>query len=498
MRLPLAIVLFLTYSISCFAAPLSVAERTRLAMNRLGFGPRPNEIKSVSAGGEKALQKWINLQLTPEKIPDTELETRLAKHPVLNLSIEELQAAYSKEGAEDNPLMKPDEIRKAWASAKVIRAVESQKQFQEKLVDFWFNHFNVDQRKGKLRWSFGAFERDAIRPHLFGKFSDLLRATARHPAMLFYLDNHLSRGDKKKGQGLNENYARELMELHTLGVNGGYTQDDVREVARILTGWSIANLNEQPVFEFKTKLHDDGEKKVMTWAFPAGQGEAEGERLLVELARHPATAKRIATLLAENFVSDLAPKSLVDRLTKKYLQTDGDLKSLYRLLIDSPEFWDRKYVGSKIKDHFSWTVSAIRELDGEVLWQNQFVNELNKFGEPLYQCAPPTGYTHRPEDLINSGVLVSRLNMALKLAANRIDGVYVTVPKPTSNLNTEKQVITFLQTQLGILKLSKSTTDALISELHQENWKMSQGQMRPFILARLVGLLLASPEFQRM
>ena len=158
-----------------------------------------------------------------------------------------------------------------------------------------------------------------------------------------------------------------------------------------------------------------------------------------------------------------------------------------------------KYANTKIKDHFDWTISVIRELDGEVLWQNQLVNELNKFGEPLYQCAPPTGYTHRPEDLVNSGTLVSRLNLSLKLAANRIDGVYVSVPKPKAQYFTiDKQVLDFLQKQFGIIKFSKSTNDALASELAQENWHLGRGEIRPFILARLVGLLLASPEFQRM
>lgn len=492
----------LFFSFSTYAKPaLSIKDRTLIAMNRLGFGARPGEVESVSVGGEKSLQRWIDFQLNPEKLPDTDLENHLAKHTVLNLSIEELQEKYNKEGAEDNPQFKPDEIRKAWASAKIIRAVESQRQFQEKLVDFWFNHFNVDQRKGKLRWSFGTFERDAIRPHIFGKFSELLRATARHPAMLFYLDNHLSRVENKKNKsaGINENYARELMELHTLSVDGGYNQNDIKEVARVLTGWSIAQLNDQPVFEFKEKWHDFGSKKILNWDFPENQGELEGEKLLSKLSMHPSTARHISKLLIENFVTEPAPKQFVDFLARKYLATDGDLKAVYRAMIESKEFWDPKYANTKIKDHFDWTISVIRELDGEVLWQNQLVNELNKFGEPLYQCAPPTGYTHRPEDLVNSGTLVSRLNLSLKLAANRIDGVYVSVPKPKAQYFTiDKQVLDFLQKQFGIIKFSKSTNDALASELAQENWHLGRGEIRPFILARLVGLLLASPEFQRM
>ncbi len=473
----------------------SLRERTELAMNRLGFGERPAEVDRVVAGGEKALQAWLESQFSL----DQSLDTDLTKHGLLTLSIEELQSKYSKDSAEDDPTRKPDEIRKAWASAKIMRAVGSPHQFQEKLVDLWFNHFNVDQRKGKLRWSFGPFERDAIRPYVFGKFQDLLRATARHPAMLFYLDNHLNRADTKKNAGINENYARELMELHTLGVDGGYTQADVGEVARILTGWSLSKDTDQSSFEFHEKQHDKGQKTVMAWNFPAGQGEAEGERLLTLLAHHPSTAKRISKMLAENFVANPAPPALVTKLTQVYLKTDGDLKALYRTLIGSKEFWDPTWVGSRVKDHFTWTISAVRALDGEALWQNDLVKELGGFGEPLYQCAPPTGYTHRAEDLINSGVLLSRLNLALKLAANRIDGVYATIPKPKAySLRTELQVVQYLQAQIGLARLSASTTEALISELKQDKWQTSYGEVRPFVLARLTGLLLASPEFQRL
>ena len=483
----------------------ALRDRTELAMNRLGFGARPAEVDRVVVGGEKSLRAWIDSQLNPtaenpKKLSlDQSLDADLTKHQVLTLSLEELQAKYSKESVEDDPTLKPDEIRKAWSSAKVMRAIGSQHQFQEKLVDLWFNHFNVDQRKGKLRWSFGAFERDAIRPNVFGKFQDLLRATARHPAMLFYLDNHLNRADTKKKAGINENYARELMELHTLGVDGGYTQGDVGEVARILTGWSLSKDTDQSSFEFHEKQHDTASKKVMGWDFPAGQGEAEGERLLYLLAHHPSTAKRIAKMLAENFVANPAPPALVSKLTQVYMKSGGDLKALYRTIVDSKEFWDPTWVGSRVKDHFTWTISAIRALDGEVLWQNELVKELNNFGEPLYQCAPPTGYTHRAEDLINSGVLLGRLNLALKLAANRIDGVYATIPKPKAySLKTEAQVVRYLQTQVGLSHLSNSTTEALISELKQDSWQTSDGEVRPFVLARLTGLLLASPEFQRL
>lgn len=472
----------------------ALRDRVELAMNRLGFGAKPSEVDRTVNGGEKGLQAWIAKQLSPPAEGLQSLDADLTKHPVLTMSLEELEQKYSKEGAEDDPAFKPDEIRRAWAAAKIMRAVESPHQFEERLVDMWFNHFNVDQRKGKLRWSFGPFERDAIRPYVFGKFADMLRATARHPAMLFYLDNHLNRANTPKKVGINENYARELMELHTLGVDGGYTQADVGEVARILTGWPIKDDSQ---FDFKEKQHDFGEKHVMSWTFPAGQGEAEGELLLQRLAAAPQTARRIARMIAETFVAQPAPPALVTKLTSVYLSTGGDLRAMYSAMIASREFWDPATLESRVKDHFTWTVSVLRALDGEVLWQNGLINEINSFGEPLYQCAPPTGYTHRPEDLINSGVLLSRLNLALKLAANRIDGVYATVPRPPRSLKTEGQVVAFLQLQLGLARLSPSTTATLISELKQEKWQTPDGEVRPFVLARLTGLLLASPEFQR-
>ena len=470
--------------------PGPLRPRVQLALSRLGYGARPSDIEGITT--EKKLRAWIDSQISPPaEDPKHSLDVDLTKHELLTLSLEELFQKYNKEAATDDPAFKPDQILKSWSSAKVIRAVESPHPFSERLADMWFNHFNVDQRKGKLRWSFGAFERDAIRPYMFGHFYDLLRATARHPAMLFYLDNHLNRADTKKKQGINENYARELMELHTLGVGGGYTQQDVGEVARILTGWSIKDDSQ---FEFREKIHDFGVKRVMQWAFPEGQGEAEGDRLLLLLARHPATAKRIARMVVENFVAQPAPETLVNKLAAIYTATDGDLRALYRAVVDSKEFWTPG--STRIKDHFTWTVSLIRALDGEVLWQNDLVKQINEFGEPLYQCSPPTGYTHRPEDLINSGSLLSRLNLALKLAANRIDGVYVTVPRPP-RLKTDTQILDFVQNNLGLADVTPATRAALLDELRHEPWATPRGEVRPFVLARVTGLLLASPEFQR-
>lgn len=479
-------------------------DRVIHVMNRFGYGPRPDEVDDLVKKGDKGLEKYVQSQLNPEKISDEVTDALLNRQDILKMSTEELLKNYNKDAKESDGTKGVNQIRKAWASAKIMRAVLSERQMQERLVDFWYNHFNVDQRKGKDRWLFASYERDTIRPHVFGSFYDLLRATARDPAMLFYLDNHLSQGENvkagggKKGSGLNENYARELMELHTLGVNGGYTQKDVREVAKILTGWSIADINEAPQFKFKERIHDVSAKKVMNWDFPAGHGEDEGERLLKLLAEHPSTAKFISTKLVEAFVATPAPQSLVDHLSKTFLQSHGDLKTVYNELIHSNEFWSPANRRTLVKDHFTWVVSAVRSMNGEVIFKNQLVEVLNQLGQPLFQCAPPTGYRSSPENYVNAGSLVARLNLSLKLAANRVEGVYITPVDLTLQASTnENEFVQKFIKAMDVPRLSDNSVKALKDELSAGVWKLNSHQARPFVQARMMGILLATPEFQR-
>src|SRR5207249_558849 len=272
---------------------------------------------------------------------------------------------------ERRPVRIADELR----AAKVVRAVTSERQLEEVMVDFWFNHFNVFAGKGDVRWYVSAYEREAIRPYAMGRFPDLVRATAHHPAMLFYLDNWLSAKpdfrvpvgpNRGRRAGLNENYARELMELHTLGVDGGFTQKDVTEIARAFTGWTIENPRQGAGFRFEPRIHDTGEKIVLGHRIKAGGGEGDGEQVLDILSRHPSTARFIATKLVRRFVSDTPPESLVDRTAARFRQTDGDLREVMRTILISPELLAPEAFRSKVKTPFEFIVSAARATGAQV------------------------------------------------------------------------------------------------------------------------------------
>ena len=335
--------------------------------------------------------------------------------------------------------------------AKLLRATMSERQLEEVLVDFWFNHFNVFIGKGQVRQYLTEYERDAIRPYVLGKFRDMLGATAHSPAMLFYLDNFQSRTatsgpvppdnvqqrladpsltprqrqqimDRAMQQplprrpqgGLNENYARELMELHTLGVDGGYTQQDVIDVARILTGWTIDRPQQGGGFVYRPQMHDNGKKLVMGKTFNA-DGQQEGEHLLDMLAMHPKTAHHLAYKLAQRFVADEPPAALVDRAAKRYLETKGDLREVTRTIITSPEFFDAKYFAGKVKTPLEFVISAARATNANIVSAQPMVQALNQLGMPLYGAQPPTGYSMTADAWVNTGALVNRMNFAQQL-----------------------------------------------------------------------------------
>src|SRR4051794_18769998 len=481
--LPL-IVAVITISTSAATVPNDDAAIVHV-LNRTGFGPRHGDIERVRAMG---IQRYIDEQLRPDRIPDPSMAARLSGLSTVTLSsrqiadqyeIPQLEARRQKQqdakaidASAADPKQPPDPAQQRantvvveLAEQKLLRAVYSERQLQEVLTDFWFNHFNVDARKGADRFLLTEYERDTIRPRVLGKFRDLLGATAKSPAMLFYLDNWMSAdpngphqadtiarrpfargrvGDRmimparsgdaapnknagggRGAKGLNENYGRELMELHTLGVDGGYTQKDVTEVARALTGWTIDRPRQGGGFVFNARLHDPGQKIVLGHVIKAGGGESDGEQVLDILARHPSTATFIATKLARRFVGDTPTPALIDRVAARFRETDGDLREVTRAILTSPEFLSPASHRVKIKTPFEFVVSALRATGAGIEDARPLIRELQQLGMPLYMCQPPTGYKDTGDAWVNTGALVSRMNLSLRLANGQLRGTSV-------------------------------------------------------------------------
>jgi len=461
-------------------------------LNRLGYGPRPGDADKVRAMG---LDKWIDLQLHPDRIPDPGTAAHLAPLRTLRLSTGELVARYEippearreiqarraelGDNASEEQMREarrdfmrkyrgemdgtPQDVVQELQSAKILRAVYSERQLDEVMADFWLNHFNVFAGKGPVKFMIGEYERDVIRPHAWGRFEDLLRATAESPAMLFYLDNWLSAdpnapsfGDRPFGggfarrpfgrrtwlmdagprppaapagpgqrqkRGLNENYAREIMELHTLGVDGGYTQKDVTEVARCFTGWTMRNPRQgQPQFIFNDRIHDHGDKTVLGHKIKGG-GKKEGDEVIHLLATHPSTARFISYKLARRFVADEPPAALVDRAAETFRRTEGDMRAVVKTIITSPEFDSPAARAAKIKTPLEFVVSAVRASGAEVDDARGLAGRLASMGMPLYQQQPPTGYKDTADAWVSTSGLLARLNLALDLAGGKVRGV---------------------------------------------------------------------------
>ncbi len=322
------------------------------------------------------------------------------------------------------------------SEGKLLRAVYSTRQLDEVLTDFWFNHFNIFLDKGADRYMVTEYERDVIRPHVLGKFKDLLVATAKSPAMLFYLDNWQSVGPdapqsrgKKGARGLNENYGRELLELHTLGVDGGYTQHDVTEAARCFTGWTILQPQRGGAFAFNKRVHDEGEKTVLGVKIPAGGGMSDGEKVLDIVAHHPSTAHFISKELAMRFVADEPPAALVERMAQTFLKTDGDLRAVMQTMLASKEFFSEGAYRSKLKSPLEMVASAVRAVNGEVDYAFPLANQVSQLGQPLYRKQEPTGYSNSSMEWLNSGGLLARMNFAIQLGDNKVPGVKVDAAK---------------------------------------------------------------------
>ena len=443
-----AFLLVIAFSAILVAGPFPNDDETiEHVLNRIAFGPRSGDVVRVRHLG---LQRYIEEQLHPERMNDEDMAPRLAGLATIGLSSGEIAERFERplvearqarkdNGGDPSPEMRAlqqraNSVLLELGEQKLLRAVYSERQLQEVLTDFWFNHFNVDGRKGRDRTFITEYERDTIRPRVLGKFRDLLGATAHSPAMLFYLDNWMSADPGVNARrGLNENYARELMELHTLGVDGGYTQRDVTEVARAFTGWTIQNRRQPGVetgveagvegggFFFNPRIHDSGEKVVLGHVINPGGGESDGEQVLDILAKHPSTAHFIATKLARHFVGDTPPRALVERVAARFRQTDGDLREAMRTILTSPEFLSADARRAKVKTPFEFVASALRTTGTEVADATMFVRALQQLGEPLYMCQPPTGYKDTADAWVNTGALVSRMNFALRLAKNDKD-----------------------------------------------------------------------------
>ncbi len=679
------------------AASLDKAQRAEHAVSRLTFGARPGEVERVEQMG---VEKWIELQLRPEKIEDGALDARLGALRTLKMSTREMVETFpppqvlravaegrasmpsdpQKRAVYENALavykarqerrnengksdkgdaagadktsdemtpeekqarrearlyadlraqevldMEPDQryaaimkmtpqermaatralsdeerqqilqqmspqqreslmalmnpqqvVAQELMQGKVLRAIYSERQLDEVMTDFWFNHFNVFINKGADRYLITAYERDVIRPRALGKFKDLLLATAKSPAMLFYLDNWESvgpdsqfalggpgrngprprrgfnqnpnvyrpnvgrtrgpvgnsdeaamRSNSRNGapddaamqaagqgqplprpqqlqqqrRGLNENYAREIMELHTLGVDGGYTQKDVTELAKVLTGWTIRQPRQGGGYEFNERMHEPGTKVVLGHKFSSND-EREGEKAIEMLARHPSTAKFISRKLAMRFVSDDPPPALVERMAQTFQKTDGDIREVLRTLFRSPEFWAPEAYRAKIKTPLEFVASAARATGADVGNAQPLIQALNRMGMPLYGMQPPTGYSMKAETWVNTAALLNRMNFALALSGSKLPGIKV---DPQSLLSASKTpqdpeaALAVMENTLLAGNVSATTHQTLMKQLgdQQVTGRQLDDPARPPNLAVLAGLILGSPEFQR-
>jgi uncharacterized protein (DUF1800 family) len=556
------------------------------ALNRLAYGPRPGDVERVRQMG---LAKWIDMQLDPDSINDSALDKRLEKYSTLKMSSKQLVETYpqpnqaakkegltkqeyqeqmkekrqdamaqmmnSSDGNSDRgeqqfaKVQGPNRILAELSMAKLDRAVYSDRQLEAVMEDFWFNHFNVFANKGADKWLLTSYVRDTIRPRTMGKFEDLLIATAKSPAMLFFLDNWLSADpaavaekqremamrrqryggvfggvfppqpgtfpgpatgapgprpqqgqQKKQERGLNENYGREVMELHTVGVDAGYTQNDVTEMAEILTGWTVREPRKDPDFFFDERIHAQGKKTVMGRTFNYG-GMKDGEEALKMLANDPHTARFISTELARHFVSDNPPKPLVDRMVKDYEATGGNIRSLLKVMIYSPEFWSNETYRDKVKTPFELVASTARVLDANVSVSYPLVQWVSRMGEPLFMCQPPTGYSDKAETWVNTGALLNRMNFALGFASDHVAGSNV-------DLNSMFGDAAAKDPQMALSRALQSFLDDQVSPQTRETIEVRLND--PQILQAALddpvkhvneglisGLVLGAPEFQR-
>ncbi len=422
-----------------FAAAVQ-AQPIEHLLSRVTFGPTAEERGRVEKIG---IDRYIDEQLDPASIDDNGPDQRLRSLPTLRTATPPLLARFNPPSvqlpetflmctppavAAIKPAGGPQPVITELQRATFLRAVYSRRQLYERMVGFWENHFNVYINKDADRFYLTSFDRDSIRPFALGNFRALLGAVAHSPAMLYYLDNWQSgipRGAAsgkpvRRAGGLNENYARELLELHTLGVDGGYTQQDVEEVARCFTGWTIYRVNDVGLFMFDPSQHDDGEKIVLGHRIPSGGGIADGEMVLDILARHPSTARFIATKLARMLVSDDPPKSVVRRAAAAFTKSNGSIAETVRAILKSREF--RRGKEAKVKSPFEYAVSAVRALGAETDGSPAMLAWIARMGGPMFGRVTPDGYPDRADTWLSTGTLMERINFAIAIANNQIAG----------------------------------------------------------------------------
>ena len=563
-----------------------------LALNRLAYGPTPGEVDRIKQMG---LAKWIDRQLNPSSMDDSALQSRLSSYAVLRMSTRQLLARFvplqqqaKREGIPLSQLEQqrrqeiqqqiaalrqsgdftpaaaqqiriggtPQEILAQLSAAKLLRAVYDPRQLYERLANFWFNHFNVYARKGPDLWYLAAYERETIRPHAMGYFETLLQATAKSPAMLFYLDNWLSvdptlyarmrqrilqrreqmallrscgiylplatpaqilrcqaRAErhprrlaaqdaaiarKIPDRGLNENYGRELIELHLLGVH--YTQSDVIQMSNIFTGWTIRQPRLDPEFFFNARLHTPGPKTVLGYRIDAG-GIRDGEQILHDLAGDPRTAHFLCRELARHFVMDHPPASLVRRMESVYLKSHGDIRQVVRAMIDSPEFWSRAAFDARVKTPFDLVASALRATGADVQNALPLLGWIGRMGEPLYLCVQPNGYSETASTWVSTGNLLDRMNFAIALATNHVSGTQVDLSAllpPDAARNPEEILHAAFADILAnqVSSGTRATLERRVAAPQTLNPNLNPRAPRPGP-GLIFGLVLGSPDFQR-
>ncbi|HEX5107528.1 MAG TPA: DUF1800 domain-containing protein [Vicinamibacterales bacterium] len=462
------------------------------------------DVQAEAAAARRELNPTLNDLLSPQQVREvrsgseqektavlSSLDPEMRKQVLRMLPNQTIPLSYKREYM---ALTQPQQlVTTELMENKLLRALYSQRQLEEVLVDFWLNHFNVFTGKGAVRMLLTSYERDAIRPHVLGRFRDMLLATARHPAMLFYLDNWQSQAPPENGAargpgrggfrrpGLNENYGRELMELHTLGVDGGYTQADVIAVARSFTGWTIVDPNRVGEFQFNPAMHDQKEKVVLGHTIPAGGGESDGLMVIDILSKHPSTARFISRKLAQRFVADNPPKALIDRMAETFRKTDGDLRAVMDTMLESREFMSEGAWRAKLKSPLELVVSSLRALNADVADTTALAQRIAELGQPLYGKQEPTGYPNTGETWASSAALLGRMNFATALTAGQIPGVTVDASPLAADRpgDAAARLVRVGFTPETITAIEKGSNGAPPAPL------------------TLAALLIASPDFQR-
>jgi uncharacterized protein (DUF1800 family) len=499
-------------------APATPRDSALHALNRLAFGPTPGQVDAVAREG---VMRWIDRQLEDHGGRDPVADRRRGEFPLLAMSREELGAlfaervrALAREQMRDSsptarrPTTRPSDQPyrhlagnlPQWA---VVRATVADRQLAEVMTDFWFNHFNVNAEKGAGRFLVPDYVEHVIRPRALGRFDELLLATAESPAMLFYLDNVQSvvpgfeprvplpeRLAARRPKGLNENYARELLELHTLGVDGGYTQRDVTEAARILTGWTMQPPRQGGGFTFRARAHDTGAKTVLGVAFPAGRGQDEGKHLIRLLAAHPATMHHVAAKLCVRLVSDEPSDECIDDAVRAWQRSGGEIREVLRAIVRSEAFWAPAARRSKVKSPFEFVVSAVRALGADPDSTPVLGQSVARLGQPLFRQPSPAGYPESQAEWVNSGALLGRMNFAMGLAAGRMPGVHIDLDRLALPTTDHARLLDAIDRQCLSGTMSERSRATILREL---------ADVRDPVQARAlaVGLALGGPDFQR-